>query len=81
LLIKIRLQESSFVFAGINCSSFSDFIKVLDELHEKGFQISKLGQFKSSSFIELDYRVILGNMGSVIQMSERDLEITKSELE
>jgi S-methylmethionine-dependent homocysteine/selenocysteine methylase len=61
------------VFAGVNCSSFNDFRKVLDEIHQKGFQISKLGQFKSSSFMELDYRVILGNTGSVIQMSENNL--------
>jgi S-methylmethionine-dependent homocysteine/selenocysteine methylase len=69
LLIKMKLESSSFIFAGINCSALDDFLKVFDEIHEKGFQTSKLGLFKSASLLDLDYRVVMGSTGAQLRLS------------
>ena len=68
LLLKMKLQSSSFVFAGVNCMIFNEYLTLFDELHNKGFQTSKLGLFKSSSFFQLDYKIIIGNTGSEITL-------------
>lgn len=65
----MKLHNSSFIFAGVNIRNFNDYLLVFDELHEKAFQISKLGQFKSSSFFDLDYKVVIGNTGSTNLLS------------
>jgi hypothetical protein len=68
----MRLETSTFVFACINCPTFEEYLTVFDEIHEKAFQISKLGVFKSSSFFELDYKVIIGNTGSKNFLPEQE---------
>jgi len=51
MLIKMRLQSSTFNFTGINCSNFSEFLTVFDEVHDKGFQTDRLGQLRSTSVL------------------------------
>lgn len=75
MLLKLKLQSSSFIFAGVNIKNFSEYLSVFDELHEKGFQIRKLGQFKSSSFFDLDYKVVIGNTGSSIYIPQAELQL------
>lgn len=72
LLIKMKLETSSFIFAGVNCSALPEYLRVFDEIHEKGFQQSKLGQFRSASLFELDYRVVLGNTGARLRLPEEE---------
>lgn len=74
MLLKLKLQNSSFIFAGVNIKNYSEYLSVFDELHEKGFQIRKLGQFKSSSFFDLDYKVVMGNTGSSVAMPSTELQ-------
>lgn len=76
----MKLESSSFIFAGVNCTALQDYLKVFDEIHEKGFQTSKLGLFKSASLFDLEYRVILGNTGSKLKISEEELLILKNDL-
>lgn len=76
----MKLETSSFIFAGVNCSSLPEYLRVFDEIHEKGFQTSKLGQFKSTSLFELDYRVVLGNTGARLKLSDEEIDRLRQEL-
>jgi hypothetical protein len=79
LLMKMKLENSSFIFAGLNCTTLEEYLKAFDEIHEKGFQ-TKLGLFKSESLFDLDYRVILGNTGCKLKIPQSELDSLKNEL-
>jgi len=77
--MKMKLESTSFIFAGLNCATLEEYLKVFDEIHEKGFQ-TKLGLFKSDSLFDLDYRVILGNTGCKLKIPDQELDVLKNEL-
>ena len=53
----------------------------MDKSHDEAFQTNKLGQAKSSSILEHNYRTVIGNIGSKIDFSDEYLRDVENQLE
>lgn len=69
-ICKLTIYCSSMVFSGVNCTSFNNFIELLEKSHDVAFQSDRLGQAKSSSILTHSYRTVLGNTSSGSKISK-----------
>lgn len=70
IMTKMRVFDTSILFANCYFTQAVDFLQCSEQIHEKAFQESQLGQQKEQKISAIDYKFVFGNVGEGIACSE-----------